>query len=122
MYVHNSTISYHPFKAIAVLLFLVVISRGVAGLAEEESSNPPLDSTRMNLQQEGNLNLAILAIKGWQKISFATPLFNCPFEPCCSNYAIHAFTHEGFFKGVIYTADRISRCHPFNPGGYDPVP
>jgi len=52
-------------------------------------------------------------IKGWQQISFRSSFFNCPFHPCCSNYAIQAFEKKGFIKGILYTADRISRCHPF---------
>lgn len=58
-------------------------------------------------------NPAILAIRGWQKISFSTPLLNCQFEPCCSEYGIHSIRKHGIFPGILYGADRVSRCHPF---------
>lgn len=45
----------------------------------------------------------------------------CRFEPTCSNYAIDALKKYGLFKGSWLAAKRISRCHPFNDGGYDPV-
>lgn len=46
----------------------------------------------------------------------------CRFQPTCSHYGYEAFQKHGFFKGFILTVRRIGRCHPFNPGGYDPVP
>jgi hypothetical protein len=47
---------------------------------------------------------------------------SCRFTPSCSHYGYEAFQRHGFFKGAWLTVRRISRCHPFNPGGYDPVP
>ncbi|MEA2021054.1 MAG: membrane protein insertion efficiency factor YidD [Candidatus Caldatribacteriota bacterium] len=46
----------------------------------------------------------------------------CRFYPTCSEYSIQALTKYGLLKGVWLSAKRISRCHPFNPGGYDPLP
>jgi len=46
---------------------------------------------------------------------------SCRFYPSCSQYAYEAFDKYGFFKGLYLTVRRLSRCHPFNPGGYDPV-
>ncbi len=46
----------------------------------------------------------------------------CRFHPSCSTYALQAIEHHGALKGTWYSLRRISRCHPFNPGGYDPVP
>jgi putative membrane protein insertion efficiency factor len=46
----------------------------------------------------------------------------CRFYPTCSAYAIEAITVHGALKGSLYALWRILRCHPFNPGGYDPVP
>ena len=47
---------------------------------------------------------------------------SCRFEPSCSHYGYGAFEKHGFFKGGYLTVRRIGRCHPFHPGGYDPVP
>ncbi|MGG6264662.1 membrane protein insertion efficiency factor YidD [Leptolyngbya sp. AN03gr2] len=47
---------------------------------------------------------------------------SCRFHPTCSQYAIEALNTHGALKGSWLTASRICRCHPFNPGGYDPVP
>ncbi len=47
---------------------------------------------------------------------------SCRFEPSCSRYAYQAFDRFGFFKGGWLATKRLARCHPFNPGGFDPVP
>ena len=46
----------------------------------------------------------------------------CRFYPSCSEYGVQALQKYGIFKGGWLTVKRIARCHPFNPGGYDPVP
>lgn len=46
----------------------------------------------------------------------------CRFYPSCSEYAIEAVAKYGALKGGYLAAKRILRCHPFNPGGIDPVP
>jgi putative membrane protein insertion efficiency factor len=52
-----------------------------------------------------------------------SPLFPpaCRFHPSCSCYAIEAFEKFGFGRGVLLTLRRLAKCHPFHPGGYDPV-
>ncbi|MCR5009866.1 MAG: membrane protein insertion efficiency factor YidD [Clostridia bacterium] len=46
----------------------------------------------------------------------------CRFNPTCSEYAMQAIQKYGALKGTWLAIKRILRCHPGNPGGYDPVP
>ncbi|RLU03368.1 MAG: membrane protein insertion efficiency factor YidD [Ketobacter sp.] len=47
---------------------------------------------------------------------------HCRFEPSCSTYAQEAIQRYGFARGSLLTLRRLSKCHPWGPGGYDPVP
>jgi putative membrane protein insertion efficiency factor len=64
----------------------------------------------------------ILLVRGYQ-VSLG-PLLppSCRYYPSCSAYAIEALEKHGAIKGVWLATKRIARCHPFRPGGYDPVP
>lgn len=55
---------------------------------------------------------------------FISPMLGprCRFHPTCSEYALIALQRYGAFKGTWLAARRISKCHPWNPGGFDPVP
>jgi hypothetical protein len=66
--------------------------------------------------------VAIYIIRIYQLV--LSPLLGpaCRFVPSCSQYAIQALQKYGFIKGSWLAVKRISRCHPLNPGGYDPVP
>lgn len=47
---------------------------------------------------------------------------SCRFHPTCSQYGIEAVQKYGALRGGWLTLKRIGRCHPWNPGGFDPVP
>lgn len=62
------------------------------------------------------------AIRGYQLTVRPVIGMHCRFYPSCSEYAREAIERHGAAKGSWLAARRIGRCHPFNPGGYDPVP
>jgi uncharacterized protein len=55
---------------------------------------------------------------------FISPLLapRCRFAPSCSQYAVDALRAHGAARGLWLAVRRLARCHPFHPGGYDPVP
>jgi len=65
---------------------------------------------------------AALVIRGYQRfISPALPPA-CRFSPSCSQYTLEAIVRYGAIRGSWLGMKRVARCHPWNPGGYDPVP
>ncbi|MTT31055.1 membrane protein insertion efficiency factor YidD [Terrilactibacillus sp. BCM23-1] len=66
--------------------------------------------------------LVIKLIRFYQR--FISPLKppSCRFYPSCSNYGVEAISRFGMVKGGFLLLKRILKCHPFHPGGFDPVP
>ena len=66
---------------------------------------------------------ALLAIRAYQKAKpWLIPASTCRFYPSCSVYGYDAIERHGIVRGGWLAVRRICRCHPFNPGGFDPVP
>jgi putative membrane protein insertion efficiency factor len=66
--------------------------------------------------------LVHLMLRGYQLL--ISPLLgnHCRFYPSCSQYAIEAVDRHGILRGGGLALRRLSRCHPWHPGGFDPVP
>jgi putative membrane protein insertion efficiency factor len=67
-------------------------------------------------------SVALLLLRFYKR--FLSPLLPpmCRFEPTCSMYAMDAISKYGFVRGSWLALKRLLRCHPLNPGGWDPVP
>ncbi len=61
-------------------------------------------------------------VRFYQRFISPTMPPSCRFYPSCSEYTLQAIAKHGALKGAWLGIKRIGRCHPFNPGGYDPVP
>jgi putative membrane protein insertion efficiency factor len=66
--------------------------------------------------------MATAAIIAYQRVVSPWLPRACRFAPTCSEYARMAITEHGLARGGWLAARRLARCHPFNPGGYDPPP
>jgi putative membrane protein insertion efficiency factor len=66
--------------------------------------------------------LLVAPIRAYQLL--VSPLLGprCRFYPSCSSYAVQALRTHGPLRGTLLAARRLLRCHPWNPGGLDPVP
>lgn len=66
---------------------------------------------------------ALVAVIRFYQIALS-PYFGqqCRFSPTCSQYTIEAINKHGAFAGLTYGVRRIGKCHPWHPGGHDPVP
>jgi uncharacterized protein len=62
----------------------------------------------------------LLRIYRWTLSPLLGPV--CRFHPSCSRYAEDCLLTHGLFHGTILAIKRLAKCHPFHPGGYDPVP
>ena len=88
---------------------VVTAASGVPGTPE--STGPTLAA-----------RILIVPVIGYRR--FISPLLPpvCRFAPSCSEYALEALRVHGAVRGLWLAVRRLARCHPFNPGGYDPVP
>jgi putative membrane protein insertion efficiency factor len=67
--------------------------------------------------------LLMSSIRGYRR--YLSPLKlqgSCRFHPTCSAYALEAVERHGALKGSVLALQRLAKCHPFHPGGVDPVP
>ncbi len=66
--------------------------------------------------------LFLLLLRGYQYA--VRPLLgaNCRFYPSCSDYAKDAIERHGALRGLWLAVRRVAKCHPYHPGGFDPVP
>jgi len=63
-----------------------------------------------------------ILIRGYQLLISPWLGSHCRFYPTCSEYALIAIKTHGAFRGLVLSIKRIFRCHPWHPGGFDPVP
>jgi len=66
--------------------------------------------------------LMILLVRAYQLCISPFLGQNCRFYPSCSHYAVEAIGRHGALKGGMLAARRLCKCHPWHPGGVDPVP
>jgi uncharacterized protein len=68
------------------------------------------------------VRIGIAAVRAYQLALSPFAGGACRFTPSCSEYAIAAISEHGLVKGLNLSLRRVSRCHPFGPAGFDPVP
>lgn len=67
-------------------------------------------------------NILILMIRFYQMVISAYLPSRCRFYPTCSQYSLEAIQRYGSIRGVWLSVKRLSKCHPFHPGGVEGVP
>lgn len=93
-------------------------------VAEDETGPPP----RSELVRAGHVvkALPVRLLLGilWTYQHWISPGLapRCRFTPSCSSFAVEALRGHGAARGTLMSAKRLLRCHPWNPGGPDPVP
>jgi uncharacterized protein len=91
--------------------------------ARDDLPGPDRPQTAPSLEQPGPVARALLVLlTGYRRL--LSPLLGprCRFAPSCSAYAVTAVQRFGAARGSWLALRRLVRCHPFHPGGHDPVP
>lgn len=91
-------------------------------LIDNENNLVNGNNSHWKLIKQAPTQSAIILIKTYQKIISPVLGQHCRFYPSCSQYTLEAIKEWGLAKGILLGAKRISRCHPLNEGGIDPVP
>ncbi|MBT0665064.1 membrane protein insertion efficiency factor YidD [Geobacter pelophilus] len=65
--------------------------------------------------------IVIYIITLYQRYLSPLKVPSCRFYPSCSQYAVESLRKHGLVRGVWLTVKRLVKCHPFHPGGFDPV-
>jgi putative membrane protein insertion efficiency factor len=73
------------------------------------------------LASKTSIRLIIALIRFYQRYLSPFTGTSCRFYPSCSEYSLQSFVKHGLLTGLYLTVVRIAKCHPFHPGGYDPV-
>jgi uncharacterized protein len=97
---------------------------GVPGIPQADTTGSCGGTSPVSREREPGImaRVLIVPIIGYQRL--ISPLIppRCRFYPSCSQYALESLRVHGAARGLWLTVRRLARCHPFNPGGYDPVP
>lgn len=88
--------------------------------------NSPEPSGRTPLADTGHrgvvAHVLIASVGAYRRLLGPLLPASCRFAPTCSEFAIAALRHHGAARGGALAVRRLARCHPWNAGGYDPVP
>lgn len=93
------------------------------GRSNAPGPTPPLATEASRATPSVAARGAILLVQLFRVVRLTLfPVKTCRFAPTCTEYAIEAFRLHGIVRGAPLALRRVARCHPFHPGGIDPVP
>lgn len=96
-------------------------------MIKRHASSPKRSGSSLGLTERApEKSVAVIALRGLLRgyRLLVSPLLPraCRFHPSCSQFALDALSEHGAVDGARLVVARVARCHPWNPGGYDPVP